>query len=151
MLNAREVLSRVKRLKAFDQMEETDYTPLYYKQEFTPAAGGAISAPQGQDFPNGGIIIGISASAFVPNAAPAAGRMRHLFQIDFTYTNNQALLVNGPVCADALMGGGDSDLFPVREIIVAPTQKLMCRTANNTNGPLTVHVVYHCLVYRLQS
>lgn len=151
MLNAREVFARVKRLKAFAGMEESDFRALYYKQEFTPAAGGAPTVAQWQPFPNGGIVLGITASAFVPNAAPAAGRQRHLFQIDFNYTGNEALIVNGPVCADALMGGGDSDLFPLRELILAPSQQIMCRTANNTNGPLTVHVVYHTLVYRLAA
>lgn len=153
MLNAREVFSRVKRLKAFKDMEESDFRSLYYKQEFTPAAGGAPTVQQGQSFPNGGIVLGITASAFIPNAAPLAtsGRLRHLFQIDFSYTGNEALVVNGPVTADSLMGGGDSDLFPLRELILAPNQQILCRTANNTNGALTVHVIYHTLVYRLAS
>lgn len=153
MLNATQVWQRLKKLEAFKNMQESDFRPLVYCQSFTPASGGAPTAPSPQVFPSGAIVLGITASAFVPAAAATgqANRNRQLFQIDFSFTNNESITVGGPVSADALLGGGDSDIFPSRELIIAPNQSINCRVANVTTGSLTVNVAYHVLAYRFAS
>lgn len=153
MINATQALQRVKRLAAFRDMEPTDFRTVLFGQTFTPAAGGAPSANQPQNFPGGAIVLGITASAFVPGVAATGqgGRNRQLFAIDFAYSNNEALLVGGPLVADAVLGGGDADVFPATELVMAPNQFINCRVANLTTGALTVHVVYHTLVYRFAS
>jgi hypothetical protein len=153
MLNAQQVFNRVRKYKAFSQMKESDFRPLVYTQTFTPASGGTPTAMLGQKFPGGAIILGIGASAYVPAGAASAqaGRNRQLFLIDFQYTGGEALVVDGPVMADALLGGGDANIFPLRELVIAPNQQINCRVANITSGSLTVHVAYHCLVYRFAS
>lgn len=153
MINATQALQRLKRLAAFRDMEPTDFRSALYGQIFTPAAGGTPTANQLQQFPGGAIILGITASAFVPGVGPTGqgGRNRQLFSIDFAYSNNEALLIGGPLLADAVLGGGDADVFPPTELVMAPNQSLNCRVANLTTGSLTVHVVYHTLVYRFAS
>jgi hypothetical protein len=150
MLNTQVVLQRVRKLAAFQNMNESDFRAAYFGQEFTPPAGGVPTAYRPRQFPNGAIIIGISASAYVPggDAAAQSARNRQLFSIDFAYNGGEALVIDGPMSADALLGGGDSDNFPVKELIMAPNQSLSCRVANLTTGPLTVDVCYTCLVYR---
>jgi hypothetical protein len=150
MINASQALQRIKRLAAFKKMEPTDFRTALFGQVFTPAAGGAPTANQPQQFPGGAIVLGITASAFVPGVAATAqgNRNRQLFAIDFAYTNNEALLIGGPLVADAVLGGGDADVFPATELVMAPNQSINCRVANLTTGALTVHVVYHTLVYR---
>ncbi len=154
MLNATQVWHRLKTLDAFKQMRESDFRPLVYVQTFTPASGGTPTANTPQVFPGGAIILGITASAYVPGVAAASGqsqRNRQLFEIDFAYSNNEGLVIAGPAMADALLGGGENDVFPATELIMAPNQSINCRVSNLTTDSLTVHVVYHCLVYRFAS
>jgi hypothetical protein len=154
MINAAQAFQRIRKLKAFSKMQPTDFRAAYYAQTFTPASGGTPTANQLQQFPGGAIILGITASAYVPGVAANGGqsaRNRQLFSIDFSYSNNEALVIGGPVNADALLGGGDADVFPATELIMAPNQSINCRVANLTTGSLVVHVVYHCLVYRFAS
>lgn len=152
MLNASQVWNRIRKLPAFAQMRESDFRPLTYVQTFTPAAG-TTTGSTAQSFPGGAIILGISAGAYVPTVAAGGqgGRNRQLFVIDFNYSNNEALTPGGPVLADVLMGGGDADQYPSRELILAPNQTINCRVGNITTGALTIHVAYHCLVYRYAS
>lgn len=153
MLNSQQVWLRVRKLRAFSQLNEFDFRPVYYKQAFAPAAG-VTTAYSPQDFPNGAIIIGITAAAHVAGAAPATGQSaanRQLFGIDFQFSNTDAIVVNGPVNADALLGGGENNIFPAREIIIPPGSKVNCRVENYTNAALVIHVVYHALAYRTNA
>ncbi|MEO7827205.1 MAG: hypothetical protein ABIR60_08700 [Allosphingosinicella sp.] len=153
MLNATQVWHRLKTLKAFKSMTESDFRPIVYGQTFTPAAGGAATASQAVLFPGGAIILGITASGFVPTAAIGgqSAANRQVFGIDFSFSNNEAIVVSGPLSADALLGGGDNTIFPLRELIIAPNQQIGTRVANYTTGALTVHVCFHCLIYRFAS
>jgi hypothetical protein len=153
MLNASQVWTRLKALPAFKTMSEADFRPIVYIQTFTPPAGGIPTSNNPQTFPGGAVILGITGSAFVPGVGPAgqAGRNRQLFQVDFAFSNNEAITPGGPILADALFGGGESDIFPSREYIVAPNQLINCRVANITTGLLTVQIAYHCLVYRFAT
>lgn len=153
MITATQAWQRLKTLAAFKTMKESDFRPIVYTQTFTPASGGAATASQAQLFPGGAIILGITASAFVPTAAIGgqSNRNRQVFGIDFSFSNNEAIVVGGPISADALLGGGDSSIFPSRELIIAPNQQVGTRVANYTTGSLTVHVCFHCLIYRFAS
>lgn len=153
MITATQAWQRLKTLAAFKSMKESDFRPIVYGQTFTPAAGGAATASQAQLFPGGAIILAITASAFIPTVAGTAqgNRNRQLFGIDFSFSNNEAIVIGGPLSADALLGGGDNDIFPSRELIIAPNQQIGTRVANYTTGALTVHVCFHCLIYRFAS
>jgi hypothetical protein len=59
--------------------------------------------------------------------------------------------MDGPLCADAVLGGGDADIFPAKELVLLPNQQIVCTINNVTNGSLTVDVAYHALIYRFQS
>ena len=155
MINWNLAWARLKRLPQFKQMSESDFRPLTYVQTFTPSNSGAVTGNQSQQFPGGAIILGISASAFIPSVAGDAqgsgGRNRNLFLINLTFSNNESLTPGGPVLADALMGGGDADQYPARELVLAPNQIINCQVAQVTTGQLTVHVCYHTMVYRFGS
>ncbi len=153
MLNFHMVFGRLKKLAAYVNKKESDFSTQVYGQKFFPAAGGAVTAFDARPFPIGAIILGITASAYVPGSAPSAqtARNRQLFSIDFSYQGGDAIVIDGPIQADALLGGGEENIFPLKEIIIKATQALQCRVANLTNGSLTVEVAYHCAVERGQA
>jgi len=150
MLNFLQVFSRLKKLPAYQNKKESDYSSQVFVQRFFPAAGGAPTAFDARPFPIGAIVLGITASAFVPGAAATgqSERNRQLFAIDFAYQGGDAIVLDGPVQADALLGGGEENIFPAKEMIIKATQSLQCRVANLTTGALTVDVAYHCVVDR---
>lgn len=157
MLSAQQVWERVKKLSAFSKLSEFDFRPVYYIQKFQPpAAVGVVSTPTGyaaQDFPNGAIIIGITANSYIPGQVGTGqgAKNRQLFGIDFQFSNTDAIVVGGPTLAEILLGGGEADIFPAREIIISPGNKINCRVENYTTAALNVHVCYHALTYRTTS
>lgn len=150
MLNIREVLGRVLKMKAYSHMHESDFRQGVFGQTFTPAASSAAPS-QPRTFPGGAIVYGITAAAFVPGAALGTGRNRQGFQINFSYSAGESIIMDGPLCADAVLGGGDADVFPAKELVLLPNQQIVCTVNNITNGALTVDVAYHALIYRFQS
>jgi hypothetical protein len=151
MLNAREVFARIKKLAAFKDMQESDFRVVVYNQNFTPASGGVPTAFSPQVFPGGAIVLGITAAGCTPNVAPPTGNVRQCFQVDFSYTGGETLVIGGPGAADAILGGGDTNIFPLKELVIAPNQQILARVANLTNVALTVSIAYHCLVYRFAT
>lgn len=146
--------ARLKRLAAFKGMNESDFRPMVYIQTFTPAPGGDSGANQVQSFPGGAVLLGITASAYIPTEpgnTGQSGNNRQLFTLNLTYQNQEAITPNGPVLADALLGGGDANLFPSRELVMAPNQGINCAAGNITSGAIVVHVAYHCMVPRYAS
>ena len=150
MLNIREVLGRVLKMEAYRHMHESDFRQGVFGLTFTPGAGAAAAA-QNRDFPGGSIVYGITAGAFVPNAALGTGRNRQGFQINLSYGGGEAIIMDGPLLADAVLGGGDADIFPAKELVLLPNQKIVCTVNNVTSGALTVDVAFHALIYRFQS
>jgi hypothetical protein len=153
MLNWAHVWTRLKRLPAFAQMHESDFRPITYVQTFAGLGSLVTSANVIQAFPGGAIILGISAGAYLIGQAPDAqtARNRQLFSLNLSYSNNESLTPGGPVLADVLMGGGDANVFPSRELVMAPNQQLNCQAGNLTTGSITVQVAYHSMVYRFAS
>jgi hypothetical protein len=151
MISAQVAMAYLKKwVPGYENLKESDYREADFGQKFTPPAGGELTSYQPRPFPNAAIILGITASAYVPNVAASgnSGRNRQLFLIDFAHQGGEALVIDGPILADALMGGGDNDHFPNKVLVVEKGQVINCRTANITTGDLVVHVAYHCLVYR---
>lgn len=151
MLNVKEILGRVGLLAGYTNMKPSDWREVDYVQKFTPATGGEPTAAVQQPFPTGAIICAVLGSAFVPNGPPLAFRGRQCFTVDFSFTGGETWIIGGPVLADALLGGGDAATFPLKEQVMAPNQMVLCRVGNVTNGALEVHIVYRCLIYRLQG
>lgn len=156
MINAQQAIIRCKKLPEFKGMKEEDYRSAVYVQTFTPGVDGEITGFQPRQFPNGAIVLMIAASASVDpgeggGADAQASNNRHLFKIDFAYTGGEAIVIDGPVLADALMGGGDLSHFPAKELVIKENQNLNCRVQNVSGQEITVDVAYHCLVYRYAS
>lgn len=139
---------------------------LAYSQQFTGVTGsstpgipGPTSGPTQQNFASGAIILGITAGAFQQQQAfgdadyaPSlnSGR-RDIFCLAFQYSNNEQITPNGLTMAEALLGSGYDTVFPAKEIMVPPSQSLLCSVAALTGSslhPLSVHVVYHAMVPR---
>lgn len=167
----------------------TDFRSLHYVQIFSAVAQGTTSATTLQSFPSGAFVLGISAAANIPvlvkrdqyyadgaanpldvtvdRLKSATAGNRDLFGIDFAYTNDEQITPGGPAIADALLGSGRGTEFPARELIIDPSQGILCRVQNlitaqtidNAGGslptgisfPMTVHVIYKCMVPRNQG
>lgn len=126
----------------------------------TPLTPGAQIGPALQLFPQGAIILGITAAGVQPQTttsaftyAPSAspGR-RDLFALNFQYTGDEVITPGGPVLAEALLGSGEDTIFPGREIIVPPSQGILCAVQSYAVAPaMNVHIVYHSMVLRVAN
>lgn len=144
---------RLKKLAAFRNLTETDFRPIVYVQAHASLASGASSVAVGQSFPGGAIILGITSAAYIAAAAATAqpNVRRQFYGLNFSFTNNETLTPGGPVNAEALLGGGDDTMFPVRELVVAPNQAITSQVVNYSTSTIVVHIAYHCLVYRMAT
>jgi hypothetical protein len=142
---------RISRLQSFAGLREQDFRPIVYSQTFSNIAAGATSPGQNLSFSGGAVILGVTSQGFKPAVAVdgQSTNNRNLYALNFSFTTGESLTPNGPVLADALLGGGDDTIFPVKEILLAPTQSIVaaCQNVMATDA-ITVHVLYHCLVYR---
>lgn len=152
-----------------------DFRFLAYCQQFNSVAPGSVtggatptsavspglnSGPALQIFPAGAIILGITAAAqqsqtttngFTYAPWQSEGK-RDLFALAFQYTNDEIITPGGPVLAEALLGSGYDTIFPGREIIVPPSQGLLCTVQSYAIAPpLNVHIVYHAMVARVAN
>lgn len=129
---------------------------LGYVQTFQVAAGVTLP-PANQNFPAGAIVLAITASAIQAQTTTGAfqyapsqtfGR-RDLFGLSFQYTNDELITPQGPALAEALLGGGSDTIFPGRELLIAPSQGILCTVQHRSVAPdLFVDVVYHSMVPR---
>lgn len=153
MTHAAQAWTRLRKLKAFAKMTEADFRPIVYAQLFAAIAAGATTSATSINFPGGAVILGITSSGYLDAVGVAAQGFhnRQSYGLNFSYTNNETLTPGGPISADALMGGGDANLFPPRELIISPNQAITAQVKNFTNAVLQVHIAYHCLIYRYAS
>lgn len=182
MIRWREAFERCKDSREFKSyfgrgaaLKVSDFRYVAYAQQFnavtagtvtggatpsTPITPGTPIGPSLQNFPSGGVILGITAAAVQPQTTTSAfqyapsmspGR-RDLFALNFQYTNDEVITPGGPVLAEALLGSGEDTIFPAREIVVPPSQGLLCTAQSFTiNPPMNVHVVYHTMVPRVAN
>ncbi len=180
MIRWREAFERCRNSKEFQSyfsfgraLEMSDFAYKGYAQQFndvlagtvtgggtpsTPVTPGTPVGPVLQNFPAGGIILGITGSAILPQTTTGSftyapsyspGR-RDLFALSFQYTGNELITPGGPVLAEALLGSGEDTIFPAREIIVPPSQGLLATVAGyQITVPMNVHLVYHTMVPRI--
>lgn len=123
----------------------------------TSITPGQEQGPDLQNFPQGAVILGITAacvqaqtttSAFTYAPSYNPGR-RDLFALSFKYTADEELTPGGPILAEALLGSGSDTIYPGREIIVSPSQGLTATVQSYTiDPPLNVHICYHCMVLK---
>jgi hypothetical protein len=147
MLNFQVVFARLKKQAAFAKKNEADFRIAVYKQEFTPSEDGTITPFIPRAFPNGGVILRIASDAMIPGGATANNRS--LYALDFQYNGGEALVIDGPILASALLGGDNDTQFPAKEIIVNPTQAISCRAQNRAGiSGMVVHVAYHVAIDR---
>lgn len=182
MIRWREAFERCKDSREFKgaigqgrDVKITDLRYLAYCQQFNSVAAGTVtggatpstsvtpgatSGPSQQVFPNGAVILGITAACVQPQTTTSAftyapsynpGR-RDLFALNFQYTGDEIITPGGPVLAEALLGSGIDTIFPAREIIVPPSQGVLCTVQSFAiSPPLNVHVVYHAMVPRVAN
>lgn len=169
MIKWREAYERIRGLKEFNQwfggLPMNGFRFLAYSQPFvgvaaasTPGVLGATSGPTLMTFPAGAVILGVTAAAYqeqtasgtftyAPSLSP--GR-RDLFAMSLQYTNDEQITPNGLTMAEALLGSGGDTIFPGKELLIPPSQGLLCAVASYAPAPtLTVQVVYHCMVPRM--
>ena len=183
MIRWREAFERCKDSREFQgyfakggaNRKMSDFRYIGYVQQFqTVAAGtltggatpstaitpGALQGPAQQNFPQGAIVLGITAACAQPQTTTSAfqyapsmspGR-RDLFALNFQYSGDEVITPGGPVLAEALLGSGEDTIFPAREIIVPPSQSILCAVQSYTIAPpMVVHVVYHSMVLRVAN
>lgn len=160
---------------------KADFRSVYYTQKLTGIALGASSGNLLQNFPAGAFILGIDAGAIIPRvvkkdqyyadaSSPDTTFDRFpsstpgntdCFSLNFQYTNDEIITPGGPCLASALLGP-EGGFFPVRELIVDPSQGILCNAKNEisllqydgTAAPtgaqftMDVHVRYACMVPR---
>ena len=139
------------------------FRPLTFGQRFVFAAGAATSPATNQNFPAGAIILGITSAGFLPQEAAAGSALyapsfswgrRDLYAINMQYTNDELITPGGPIMADALLGPGLGTIFPQRELLIAPSQGILCTVQNFTPlaaadpNQFRVDVAYHTMVPR---
>lgn len=164
--------------------KQCDFRPIVYNQSFATIAIGQSSGILLQTFPGGAFVLGIAASARFPRivkkdqyyadgaAAPLDSTFdrqpsctpgnRDMFSLNFQYTNDENITPGGPALAEALLGSGGNTQFPHREIVIDPSQGILCQCRNdvtlvdiagtalaNAVFSLTVNVEYFCMVPRL--
>lgn len=129
----------------------------------SPAGGtfGPTTGPLLQPFPAGAVILGITAGAYEDQQLENAGVMayapsysagrRDLFGLSFQYTNDEQITPNGLTMAEPLLGSGYDTIFPGKELLIPPSQGILCAVASlvpSTMPDLSINVVYHCMVPR---
>jgi hypothetical protein len=171
MIKWSEAYSRLKDTPEFVQyfkrlMPMGQFRFLAFSQFFASVPGVATAGvfgipvgPLAQTFPSGAVILGITAAAYeaqqlaaAASYAPSysAGR-RDLFGLSFQYTGGEFITPNGLTMAEPLLGSGYDTIFPAKEILVPPSQAILCAVGTlspSTNPVLSVSVVYHCMVPR---
>jgi hypothetical protein len=152
MISIERAWPRVRELPQFKNFRLSDFRTLTFGQTSFTLTSGSTSGPTTQNFPGGAIILGVTTSAFITAASAGdAFLVRKGYGISFGYTNGESLTPGGPISADALLGGGDGTIWPTKEIVVAPNQGIQATVQNFLSTSMTVHLAYHCLVWRNAS
>lgn len=123
------------------------------------AVAGTYGEPSGpvlQTFPSGAVILGITASALLPQNAvfeygnSASKGRRDLFGLNFTCTDNRVVTSPGMTLAATLLSeGNEMGIFPAKEIALYPNAGILCAAASLvTTATLAVTVAYHCMIPR---
>lgn len=171
MIKWREAYERIKDLPQFIQyfkkaLPMGDFRFLAYSQRFDAVPGAATAGvlgipvgPLAQNFPSGAVILGITAAGYQEQQSAAAasyppslsaGR-RDLFALSFQYSGTEQLTANGLTMAEPLLGSGYDTIFPAKELLIPPSQAILCAVATLSPSSLpaiSVVVVYHCMVPR---
>ena len=147
MLAIQPVWNRLKSNPAYKGLQLSSFRTLTYSQQFNSVGPNSTIQPQPQTCPGGGIILGITASAVTHNVALGApGRSRVGFRLQFAFSGGEQIATLSS--AEALLGSGENCIFPSKEIVVPPTQVILCGVQNITSDTLDIDVVYHSLVWR---
>ena len=155
MITFRQAMERVRKMPAFRTLKESDLRAVAYCQEFN-SVGSATTTSGIQTFPNGFILLGITANAHVPGAAAAAGQSannRQIFGLTFSLTGaGEALTPPGAhISAEALLGGGPDTIFPAKEMVLASNVGITAGVENFTTTTINIQIVYHGLLFRYQA
>ena len=156
MMSFREAFAMTKALGGkFAQLKETDVRNAVYCQEINSVGSGSTGAGV-QQFPNGAILYGILADAYVNGAAAASGQSsnnRQLFGLTFSFTGTGEFLTPpGTIYMNArsLLGNEDT-IFPKKVIVLGANQNINAGVKNFTTTTLNVQIAYHCFVFRFQG
>lgn len=114
---------------------------------------GDTVGPLNQQFPSGGVILGITSSGWqnYEACADATPGRRDRYGLAFQYSSDENITANGLTIAEALLGSGRDTIFPGKEIMIPPSQSILVAAASlvpNAQPAMTVHVVFHTMVLR---
>src|SRR5215831_15179035 len=131
MISTERAWTRISKLPMFKGFQLSDFRTITYGQTFSVLAA-ATSAAVTQNFPAGAVLLGVGAAASPNSGAVAAdpNLLRHSFALSFSYTNGEALTPGGPILADALLGSGETTIWPQKEIVLAPNQGIQATVQN---------------------
>lgn len=147
MISVMSAWNRLKVNPAYKGLKLSDFRTMVYTQQFPSVGSLATIQPQPQNFPGGGVILGVTASAVTHGVSLGQpGRSRAGFRISLAYSGGEQIAVS--TSAEALLGSGENCSFPVKELVVPPTQTLLCGIQNLTTDTLDIDVCYHILTWR---
>jgi hypothetical protein len=162
--------------------QKKDFRYLVYSRAFLSCVPGVAQGQQQQQFTAGAFVLGVTAAAnirnviknllYYANANTDDGAADNLlsatpgnldkFLLDFSYTTEDSLVANGPTLASALLGSGAESMFPAQELIMPPSQAILCGAQNAlgfvgstyevANVAISVlmdiYINFHCMVPR---
>jgi hypothetical protein len=122
---------------------------LVFGQTLVVSAAVGTVGPVANQFPEGAIILGITATSFTTTpAANNAFLMRKGFALSFAFAGGDSITPGGPITAEALLGTGEQSIFPSKELIIRPAQSILATGQNLTSDNITIEIAYHSLVRR---
>lgn len=151
MISFAAAFPRLRRLKAFAGLHETDFRPMVYPVTFSVLASGADSSALPQNFPGGAVVLGVTSSAYVAATAAASqpAMPRQFYALSLSLIGGDSYTGGTFVNAEALLGGGaDHTMFPLREIVMNPNQSINAQVRNYSTSSINVQVAYHCMIFR---
>ncbi len=134
------------------------FRALTYIQKFTVAPQATVGPAQ-QNFPAGATVLGIKAGCYQDQTtagaftyAPSFHRARlDLFEVNYSYTNDELITPGGPGNAAAIQGDGAENEFPQTELLIPPSQGILATIFSRAPAgapDLQITIAYHCMVPR---
>ena len=148
MLNIDRVWSRVSRQPPFMGRRLDEFGLQVVVLRIASLVSTASSDDQQVNFPNGAIILGITAAASVAGQAgtQAIRNGLDLFSVNMSFQQNRTIVGQNKAIASSIFGTGQFDVFPAKEIVVPTQGQLIYGFTGLTSSTIEITVSHHCLV-----
>lgn len=146
LLNWDLVWRRVSRRPEFAGRKQDDYRFSAIGKQFALASGASGTAAV--DFPEGAIILGISAGLSINAAATAEIRGLNAARVGIDYAGSAgSIITGGRMNAEALFGNQGQRMFPGREILVPRGNVLNVGVDNLSTSTIAFDLVFHSMIF----